>query len=88
MKVAIAGASGVVGQALLKEFIASKDIKEIFIVGRSEVKLASEKVKFISSNFETFPKFPESIDMFPELIDIFQKSSTSPRTHRYLPVYI
>ena len=62
MKVAIAGASGVVGQALLKEFIASKDIKEIFIVGRSEVKLLA-KVKFISSNFETFTNFPKNIDM-------------------------
>ena len=63
MRVAIAGASGVVGQALLQEFIASKEIKEIFIVARKEVKIASEKIKFIPSNFETFTDFPENIDM-------------------------
>ena len=80
MKVAIAGASGVVGQALLREFIASKDIKEIFIVGRSEVKLASEKVQFIPSNFETFTNFPENIDMAFLLTGNNHKKSREQRT--------
>ena len=35
MKVAIAGASGVVGHALLKEILNCPEIDEIYTVGRS-----------------------------------------------------
>ena len=63
MIVAIAGASGVVGSALLKECIACKEVSEIYIVARSKVNIISPQVKFIYSNFEKFEDFPKKIDI-------------------------
>ena len=47
MKVAIAGASGVVGHALLKEILNCPEIDEIYTVGRSPSRLSDPRLKFI-----------------------------------------
>ena len=80
MKVAIAGASGVVGHALLKEILNCPEIDEIYTVGRSPSRLSDPRLKFIKSNFESFPNFPKHIDMaFCSVGTTIKKAGTKAR---------
>lgn len=88
MRVAIAGASGVVGQALLKECVESNEITEIFIVARSKVKLTSNKIRFVASNFEEFPGFPAKIDIaFCSLGTTIKKAGTKEQFYKVDVLY-
>jgi len=52
MKCILAGASGLVGNLLLKELIADKHFSEIIILVRKELDISSKKVKQVIFNFE------------------------------------
>jgi uncharacterized protein YbjT (DUF2867 family) len=45
MKVLIVGASGMVGQGVLRESLAAPDVEEVIVLGRSKIESASSKLR-------------------------------------------
>ena len=45
MRVLILGASGMVGQGVLRECLAASDVREVIVLGRSKIELAHPRLR-------------------------------------------
>lgn len=63
-KVAIAGATGLVGSHLLNDLISNPTIEKIYTLGRTPLPIAHEKLTFIQVDFDNLPTLPSLNEIY------------------------
>lgn len=74
----VAGATGLVGSFIVKHLIADDRYNEIISIGRRECDIKNSKIKFVKSDFTSFPTISstENIDVFCALGTTIKKAGS------------
>ena len=86
MNVIIAGATGLVGYTVLKKMLANDEISKVYIIGRRNVDLSSNKLEFIKSDLVSFNKFPDNVDAALCCVGTTIKKAGSKEAFRHVDV--
>ena len=86
MNVIIAGATGLVGSAIVSKLLANDEITKVYIIGRRNVKFSSHKLEFINSDLLNFNKFPDDVDVAVCCVGTTRKKAGSKEMFRHVDV--
>lgn len=86
MNVIIAGATGLVGSAIVSKLLANDEITKVYIIGRRNVKFSSQKLEFINSDLLNFNRFPDDVDVAVCCVGTTMKKAGSKEMFRHVDV--